>query len=152
MRVWENIALESQNDFSMLLPIAAMRRRAEELRDKFDIRCRTIDATTRLLSGGNMQKLILARVLETNPRLIVASQPTRGLDIGAVTGIHELLLKARGDGAAIVLISEDLDELLSLSDRLAVMYRGRLSYALGREDVDLENLGLMMAGQGFHAA
>ncbi|MFO1070545.1 MAG: hypothetical protein U1E14_18665 [Geminicoccaceae bacterium] len=94
-----------------------------------------------------MQKLILGRVMAPQPRLILANQPTRGLDVGAVAYVHDRLLEARGDGAAVVLISEDLDELLALSDRIAVMYRGRLSRPEPTGRLTLARLGLMMAGQ-----
>jgi simple sugar transport system ATP-binding protein len=96
-----------------------------------------------------MQKLILGRVMANSPCLVLANQPTRGLDVGAVNYVHEQLLAARKRGAAILLISEDIDELLSLSDRVAVMFRGQLSSASPRESVAIKELGLMMAGQGF---
>ena len=115
----------------------------------YDVRCPGPQAATRLLSGGNMQKLILGREMAENPRIILANQPTRGLDIGAVGYVHQQLLKARGEGAGILLISEDLDELLALSDRVVVMYRGRMSAPMARRDVTIRHLGLMMAGQGF---
>ena len=86
----------------------------------------------RLLSGGNIQKLILARVLDRKPRLVLANQPTRGLDIGAQTEVHRRLLAAREAGVGVILISEDLDELTALSDRIAVMTGGRLSETHGR--------------------
>ena len=87
-----------------------------------------------------------------NPRIILANQPTRGLDIGAVGYVHQQLLKARAGGAGILLISEDLDELLALSDRIVVMYRGRMSAPMTRSVVTIRHLGLMMAGQGFGEA
>ncbi len=122
----------------------------------YDVRCPGPQAATRLLSGGNMQKLILGREMAREPRIILANQPTRGLDIGAVGYVHQQLLKARGNGAGILLISEDLDELLVLSDRVVVMYRGRMSPPIARSDVAIRHLGLMMAGHGFagqaHAA
>jgi general nucleoside transport system ATP-binding protein len=102
--------------------------------------------TTLRVSGGNMQKLILGRVLSENPRIIVANQPTRGLDVGAVAYVQQLLASARRAGAAILLITEDLDELLTLSDRVAVIYRGRLSAPRDHGAIDLRMLGLMMAG------
>ena len=105
------------------------------------------DAPIRLLSGGNIQKVILARVFERAPRVVLANQPTRGLDVGATAEVHRRLLEARERGVAIVLISEDLDELLALSDRVAVMARGRLSAPRAVETVTQEQLGLMMAGQ-----
>jgi simple sugar transport system ATP-binding protein len=96
-----------------------------------------------------MQKLILGRSFSLSPKFILACQPTRGLDIGAVSYVHERILSARRDGAAILLISDDLDEILSLSDRVAVIYRGRVSKPLAHADVTIKHLGLMMAGQGF---
>jgi simple sugar transport system ATP-binding protein len=100
-----------------------------------------------------MQKLILGRVMANAPKVILANQPTRGLDVGAVAYVHQQLLAARQRGAGVLLISEDLDELLALSDRVAVMFRGELSAPQPREAVTIQSLGLMMAGQGFsHAA
>ena len=113
------------------------------------MRCPGPQAATRLLSGGNMQKLILGREMAQSPRIILANQPTRGLDIGAVGYVHQQLLKARERGAGVLLISEDLDELLALSDRVVVMYRGRMSAPMARRDVTIRHLGLMMAGHGF---
>lgn len=101
-------------------------------------------ARARVLSGGNQQKLVLARELDRRPRIIVASQPTRGLDIAAVEYVHRRLLEAREDGAAILLISQDLDELLKLSDRLAVMYRGRIVGQCPIAEVNIEHLSHMM--------
>ncbi len=151
MTVWENLMLEGYDApicrrFG-LLKLEHFRRKAAALAEQFDIRCGDIGAPTRLLSGGNMQKLILARVLERNPRLILAAQPTRGLDIGAVAAVHQHLLDARQRGAAILLISEDLDELLALGDRVRVLYRGRLGPSHRRAEIELARLGLEMAGQ-----
>ncbi|MFC3231415.1 ABC transporter ATP-binding protein [Marinibaculum pumilum] len=151
MAVWENAALETVRQPPVgrhgLLDRAAGRRHAIDLIARYNVRCPGPDAPIRLLSGGNMQKLILGRVLERQPRLIVANQPTRGLDIGAVTEVHRRLLEARAGGAGILLISEDLDELLALADRIAVLYHGRLSEALPADGLDVRTLGLMMAGQ-----
>jgi simple sugar transport system ATP-binding protein len=103
-----------------------------------------------------MQKLILGRSFSLSPKFILACQPTRGLDIGAVAYVHERILSARGERAAILLISDDLDEILSLSDRVAVIYRGRISKPLPRAEVTIKEIGLIMAGHGFageaHAA
>ncbi len=151
MTLWENLALEGYDAPGCrrfgLLDLARLRRRAQGLRERYDIRGGGIETPARLLSGGNMQKLILARVLEPRPRLILASQPTRGLDIGALAEVHRHLLDARARGAAILLISEDLDELLQLADRVAVLYRGQLGPARARAALDLRQLGLEMAGQ-----
>ena len=119
----------------------------------YDVKCSGPAARTGLLSGGNMQKLILGRVMAHEPKLVLANQPTRGLDVGAVAYVHEQLLAARKRGAGILLISEDLDELLALADKICVMYRGSLSPAMARSSVTIQKLGLMMAGQELdHAA
>ncbi|MCB1972431.1 MAG: ABC transporter ATP-binding protein [Geminicoccaceae bacterium] len=156
MAVWENMVLEDYDSPRWrrfgLLRIAAMRERAGMLVQTYDVRCDGIDTPTRLLSGGNMQKLILGRVLDRAPQLILAAQPTRGLDVGAVAQVHAHLLQAREHGAAILLISEDLDEILAISDEIAVIHRGRLSPPVSREEADLGRLGLMMAGAVDHAA
>ena len=128
---------------------SAARAHAAQLIAEFDIRGATPRTQARLLSGGNMQKLILGRVLSEHPRVIIANQPTRGLDVGAVLYVQERLAAARRAGAGILLISEDLDELLALSDRIGVMYRGRLSTCRPRDGLNIRTLGLMMAGAGF---
>ena len=156
MTVWENLLLEDYNQAQFatarFMRRGAARANARQVIDAFDVRCPGPEAPTRLLSGGNIQKLILGRVLSRQPDLILANQPTRGLDIGAVTYVHQRLLAARGDGAGIILISEDLDELLTVSDRIAVFYRGRLSPTMATEDVTIRRLGLMMAGQSVEGA
>jgi simple sugar transport system ATP-binding protein len=109
-----------------------------------------LDAPARALSGGNMQKLILGRALYAPdgrpPRLIVAHQPTWGLDVGAVAYVQQQLLAARDAGAAVLLISDDLDEVLALGDRIAVMHAGRLTSALAPSVWTRETIGLAMAG------
>ncbi|MTH79227.1 ABC transporter ATP-binding protein [Paracoccus aestuariivivens] len=131
----------------------AARRHAEGLIYGYDIRCSGPDARIRLLSGGNMQKLILGRALEESPAIILANQPVRGLDIGAVRFVQERLLAARARGAAILLISEDLEEVMALSDVIHVISDGRLSPQFPRGSMSAADLGLWMAGQGFdHAA
>lgn len=132
-----------------LIDWKAARDFAKRIIADYDVRCPGPQAVTRLLSGGNMQKLILGREMAQGPRIILANQPSRGLDIGAVSYVHGRLLAARGQGAGILLISEDLDELLALSDRVVVMYRGRISAPLLRGQVNIRDLGLMMAGHGF---
>jgi simple sugar transport system ATP-binding protein len=155
MSITENVISESYrlSKFATLGFIKWKRARgfAQEIITAYDVKCPSPEARVRLLSGGNMQKLILGRVMASNPCLVLANQPTRGLDVGAVNYVHEQLLAARKRGAAILLISEDIDELLSLSDRVAVMFRGQLSKAQPREIVAIKDLGLMMAGQS-HAA
>jgi simple sugar transport system ATP-binding protein len=144
LSIAENLALETLR--GGFLDFATMRARAETAIRDYDVRCPGPDAPIRLLSGGNIQKVILARVLERAPRVVLANQPTRGLDVGATAEVHRRLLEARERGVAIVLISEDLDELLALSDRIAVIAHGRLSPALAVGSVSRERLGLMMAG------
>ncbi|MCB1498975.1 MAG: ABC transporter ATP-binding protein [Bauldia sp.] len=150
MTVAENVALEEIREPRFqrggFLRFGAIRARAEQAIRDYDVRCQGPEAPARLLSGGNIQKLILARVLDREPRLVLANQPTRGLDIGAQTEVHRRLLAARERGAGVLLISEDLDELMMLSDRISVIYAGRLSEALPAEGLDRGTLGLMMAG------
>jgi general nucleoside transport system ATP-binding protein len=122
---------------------------ANRVIEKYDVRCPGVDTPIRLLSGGNMQKLILGRALECNPTIILANQPVRGLDVGAVNYVHSQLLSARDRGAAILLISEDLDEVMSLSDVIYVISNGRLSPKFNRGKMTPAQLGVWMGGQGF---
>jgi len=156
MSVAENVAIEELRSTRFqrkgFLRFGAIKTRAETAIRDYDVRCQGPEAPARLLSGGNIQKLILARVLDRGPRLVLANQPTRGLDIGAQTEVHRRLLEARQAGAGILLISEDLDELLTLSDRVAVMAGGRLSDPQPTESLDRGTLGMMMAGHDEDAA
>lgn len=117
---------------------------ASELKEAYDIIVPTIDTSVRLLSGGNLQKVILAREISSEPKLMIAVQPTRGLDVGAIEGVQKLLLSQRESGAAILLISEELEELLSLSDRIYVIYEGEIMGEIA--DGDIEKIGQMMTG------
>ncbi len=150
MSVMENVIAERYRaaPFSKrgLIDWPAAKDFAQQIVRDYEVKCPSPQATTRLLSGGNMQKLILGRVLSPGPKLVLANQPTRGLDIGAVTYVHEQLLAVRARQGAVLLISEDLDEVLALADRVVVMYRGRLSAPMPRETVSIQELGLMMAG------
>jgi ABC-type uncharacterized transport system ATPase subunit len=119
---------------------------SDELIKKFQVKTPSRDTLVKNLSGGNIQKVILARELSRNPRVILAAQPTRGLDIGATEYVREQLLGERRKGAAILLISEDLDEILALSDRIAVIYEGQIMDIVPRESATPEMLGLLMAG------
>jgi general nucleoside transport system ATP-binding protein len=130
----------------------AARQFADEIIGTYDIRCPSAGIQVRLLSGGNMQKLILGRVLENHPDVILANQPTRGLDVGAVAYVHRRLIEARDRGAAILLISDDLDEVIELSDRIIVMSKGRLSTPSARGERSVAELGELMAGHGFEEA
>lgn len=117
---------------------------ARVLKDSFDIIVPTIDTSVRLLSGGNLQKVILAREISSEPKFMIAVQPTRGLDVGAIEGVQRLLLAQRESGAAILLISEELEELLSLSDRIYVIYEGEIMGETADGDIDV--IGQMMTG------
>jgi len=129
-----------------LLDRRAMQDEARRLIDEFGIRTAGPAAPVRTLSGGNLQRLILAREIGTHPRLILASHPTRGLDVGATETVHQLLMNQRRAGAAILLLSEDLDEILLLSDRIAVLYAGEVVGIVQTDRVTVETLGLMMTG------
>ncbi|MEP5730415.1 MAG: ABC transporter ATP-binding protein [Sulfitobacter sp.] len=152
----ENAVLECYNTSAFSrggwLNWRASRTFAEGIIEKYDVRCPGPDTAIRLLSGGNMQKLILGRVLEADPQIVLANQPVRGLDIGAVNYVHSQLLAARDRGAAILLISEDLDEIMALSDVIHVIAGGQLSPEFRRGEKTPAQLGLWMAGQGFEAA
>jgi ABC-type uncharacterized transport system ATPase subunit len=124
----------------------AVRDNAVRLVDEYKILTPTIEMPVRMLSGGNLQKLILARETSGRPSLMIAVHPTRGLDVGATEAVRKILIQQRDAGAAILLISEDLDELLSLSDRLAVMYEGRIVGEMPAAEADIQSIGLMMAG------
>lgn len=119
---------------------------AGELIKKFQVKTPSQDTEAKNLSGGNIQKVVLAREISRTPRVIIAAQPTRGLDIGATEYVREQLLEQRRKGVAIMLISEDLDEILALSDRIAVLYEGQVMDIVPREDATPEKLGLLMAG------
>jgi simple sugar transport system ATP-binding protein len=119
---------------------------SDELINKFHVKTPSRETLVKNLSGGNIQKVVLARELSRNPRVIIAAQPTRGLDIGATEYVREQLLVECRKGTAIMLISEDLDEILALSDRIAVIYEGQIMDIVPREEATPEKLGLLMAG------
>jgi len=152
MTIAENLASESYREQSLsrlgMLRGGALRSNAEDLIERFDVRCPGPDAQVRKLSGGNKQKLVLGRVLSRAPRVILAHQPTWGLDVGAAAYVYDRLLAARRRGSGVLLISEDLDELLRLCDRIQVLYQGRLSHSMLTKEVDRRELGLLMSGHG----
>ncbi|MDB4823112.1 ABC transporter ATP-binding protein [Acidimicrobiia bacterium] len=113
---------------------------------QFSIKAPNPKAEVSTLSGGNMQKLLMGRELISNPEVIIAAQPTRGLDVNAVEALHDLIVMQRDKGAAVMLISEDLDELFKLSDRIIVMYEGRIVKEFSMDEADIESVGLAMAG------
>jgi simple sugar transport system ATP-binding protein len=129
-----------------LVDDGSARSLADRLRDTYRIAAPSVDTEVRLLSGGNLQRAILAREIETKPGLLVAVQPTRGLDVGAIESVHRLLLELRAKGTAIVLISEELDEILALADRIAVMYEGRFVGEFDAQHAEIGRIGLLMTG------
>jgi general nucleoside transport system ATP-binding protein len=129
-----------------VLRLRRMRERAVELIKHYRIAAPGPSALARLLSGGNLQKVVLAREFSGRPRLLIAAAPTRGLDVGAIETVHAYLREAAADGVGVLLISEDLDEILTLADRIAVMYEGTIAGETTREAADVEEIGLLMAG------
>ncbi|RLE22709.1 MAG: heme ABC transporter ATP-binding protein [Actinobacteria bacterium] len=129
-----------------LLNHHAISERSERLVGEYRVKTPTIDTPTRNLSGGNIQKVVIAREFSCNASVLVVAQPTRGVDIGAAEYIHEQLLAQRAEGAAILLISEDLDEVMEMSDRIVVLLEGEIMGEVARADFDLNEIGLLMSG------
>ena len=151
MSVAENLALKAYRSSELsrgpvLFP-DRMKYFAEDLIDGFDIATPGPDTRVKFLSGGNLQKAILARELTACEGLLVAVHPTRGLDVGATESVRQLLLLQRNEGTAVLLISEDLDELLEISDRIAVVFEGEIVGIVPTEEADIDAIGLMMAGE-----
>jgi len=150
LSVADNLLLNRYRDpefgRGFLLDRRAMQDEARRLIAEFGIQSAGPAAPVRTLSGGNLQRLILAREIGTHPRLVLAFHPTRGLDVGATETVHQLLMNQRRAGAAILLLSEDLDEILLLSDRIAVLYAGEVVGIVQTDRVTVETLGLMMTG------
>jgi len=135
----------SWNEF--VLKLVAIKEWARRLVKEFDIRTPSIDVAARNLSGGNQQKVIVAREMGSKPKVLLAAQPTRGVDIGAIEFIHRRIVQERDEGTAVLLVSAELDEVRSLSDRIAVMYEGRI-VSIEPPDAPEERLGLLMTGGG----
>jgi ABC-type uncharacterized transport system ATPase subunit len=124
----------------------AIRQNAERLIAEFDIRTPSPETSAGSLSGGNQQKMVVAREFSRQPRLLIASQPTRGIDVGSIEFIHQRIVEQRDNGAAVLLVSAELDEIMALSDRIAVMYKGQIIETLPAKEATREQLGLLMAG------
>lgn len=151
MSLTDNLTLDRirSSDFSrggVWLHVRRMRRFARRLIDRFTIRTASEQTPAKMLSGGNQQKVVLARVMASNPRVLVAAQPTRGLDIAATHYVMDQLNEAKAMGAGVILISSDLDQILALADRVLVLYKGRIVAELAAADATRELLGLYMAG------
>ena len=151
MTVAENLLYTDLDEVSSGLFVnrRKVRAKAEQLVREFDIMTPSTDIPMRSLSGGNQQRLVLARELARHPAVLIASQPTQGLDVGAIEYVTARLRAAAEAGVAVLLISTELEEILALSDRVAVIYRGQILGEMARDETDLERLGLMMGG---HAA
>jgi ABC-type uncharacterized transport system ATPase subunit len=149
LTVYENLALDHLDTFERhgMLDRKAMLREAEELILQFQIKAKPRDRVY-TLSGGNLQKVLLARVLSRQPKVIIIPQPTRGLDVGATDYIRQQLLEQRQRGAAVLLISEDLEEIMALADRIAVIYEGEIVGVMAVSEATPEKLGLLMGGGG----
>lgn len=153
MSVMDNIVLKSTDtpEFSdargLHLKKKAIRAYALKMQEKYDIRCASIDQEARNLSGGNQQKVILARELEGQPDLLVAVHPTRGLDIGATRFVHDTMIEARERGCGVLLISADFDEILEVSDRIVVMFEGQVMGVYPGKNPPIEEISLAMAGK-----
>jgi general nucleoside transport system ATP-binding protein len=119
---------------------------ARRLVTEYDVRTPSVAIRTSTLSGGNQQKAVVARELAAEPRLLIAAQPTRGVDVGATELIHRRIVAARDGQAAVLLVSSELDELLTLSDRIVVLYRGRITATVSADAANRERLGLLIAG------
>ena len=149
MSLWENAVLGRHDDpeFSRggVLFIRKIKQLAERLLSEFDVRARSIEVTARTLSGGNQQKLILARELDPDPDLMIAAQPTRGLDVGAIEFMWRQILEQKAAGRAVLLISAELDEIYALSDRIVTIYEGRVTGEFG-PDSPVEEVGRGMLG------
>ncbi len=152
MSVLENMALGDGVDGGRpgWLPVnwAGVQRRVSGLGAEFNLSMPRLDVPVETLSGGNVQRLVFARELSRQPRLLIAYYPTHGLDVAATHAVHQVLLACRDSGAAVLLISEDLEELTQLSDRLAVMYHGSIVGVIAAKDADLTHVGLLMTGGG----
>jgi general nucleoside transport system ATP-binding protein len=146
LSIASNTALKSYRRQGMLLKLRAMREHAANLIRRYDVRGGGPEMPARNLSGGNLQKVVLAREFEGEPRVLVVASPTRGLDVSSIETVHGYLRDAASRGVGVLLISEDLDEILALSDRVAVIYEGAIIGELDAEAATVDEIGLLMAG------
>ena len=146
----ENLILDRwyQKPYSgkLFLRESEMKKFAQKAISDFDIRTPGINVPVKSMSGGNLQKVVLARELSRSPKVLIAHNPTRGLDIGATEYVHTQLIKQKNSGVGVLLFSLDLDEILSISDRIAVIYEGRIMAVIAREDADVDHIGMLMGG------
>ncbi|MBE3580847.1 MAG: hypothetical protein IMW96_04325 [Thermoanaerobacteraceae bacterium] len=148
--MWENLILKDHDQppyaRGIFLQKQSIRSQAASLVESYGVKTPTLDTPTGRLSGGNIQRLILAREITRQPSVLVAAYPTRGLDVGATEYVHMKLMEARDNGMGVLLISGDLEEIMNLSDRIAVIYEGRIMRVMTAEEADERTLGLLMAG------
>ena len=152
LSIGSNLVLKSHRDRGLasgpLIRLRRIRDRASALMQLYDVRAAGPGVPARQLSGGNLQKVVLAREFSSDPRVLVAASPTRGLDVAAIETVHDYLHRAASEGVAVLLISEDLDEILALSDRIVVLYEGSIAGEVEAIDATHEGVGLLMAGGG----
>ncbi len=148
LSVMENLFMKDFKNFKkgLTLDFKSMEEEARKLIEEFSVKTPSVHAPASTLSGGNIQRLILAREFSRNPKVIIASQPTRGLDVAGIDYVRRRLIESAEKGCAVLLISEDLDEIFQLSDRIAVMYEGEIRGIIPREKADYETVGYLMAG------
>ena len=153
MSIAENLVLKDTDEprFSsghgLHLDKRAIRTYAQSMVEKYDVRCTSVEQSVRSLSGGNQQKVIIARELESGPALLVMAHPTRGLDIGATSFVHEQMIAARERGVGILLISADFDEILEMSDRIIVCFEGKIMGEFSGSEPPIEEISLAMTGR-----
>lgn len=155
MKVSENLVLHNIDDprfrSHKLLDWNKINKYSEEIVEKYDIRTSGVEAPISSLSGGNQQKLVVARELVKKPKLLLAMHPTRGVDIGAIDFIHKQIVAARNEGCAVLLISTELEEILSLSDRIGVIYKGKIKGEVSRDKVKMKDIAMWMVGKDAEA-
>ena len=147
LSVVENLMLRDFENYGKFnLDFEKMRKKAKELVEEFDVKTLSLDIPVSMLSGGNLQRLILARELSRNPKALIASQPTRGLDIAGIEYVRKKIVDTANSGTAVILISEDLDEIFHMADRIAVIYEGQIKGVFDKDAVTKEDVGILMAG------
>jgi simple sugar transport system ATP-binding protein len=146
LTIADNLIVKSYREGGPIIHSKETQANAERLIERFDIVARGPKTIARELSGGNIQRVLLARELSGHPKVLVVASPTRGLDVSATDSVRKVLVDAAASGVGVLLISEDLDEVLDLSDRIAVMYRGAVAGIVDRNDADVDDIGLMMSG------
>lgn len=147
LSVVENLMLRDFENYGKFnLDFEKMRKKAKELVEEFDVKTPSLDIPVSMLSGGNLQRLILARELSRNPKALIASHPTRGLDIAGIEYVRKKIVDTANSGTAVILISEDLDEIFHMADRIAVIYEGQIKGVFDKDVVTKEDVGILMAG------